>query len=151
MTLGCGRPSSESKRLNGPEEAVHTRAGIVVRKYCAILPMALVEFCSATRRTVGERHVPPSVESLAAGPVEPAAKSARVLVVQPCSLILKVQDQPDFEAGVGDCEFDAALAGLFDGIFQIRVISRPLNIEDTPKLIDLALLINSSSAGGDSH
>jgi hypothetical protein len=40
---------------------------------------------------------------------------------------------------------------LFDGVFQIRVVSRPLNIEDTPKLIDLAIFINSSSAGVDSH
>ena len=66
--------------------------------------MVLIEFYGTARRIPDEGHVLRSVEALISGPIETSAKPSGVVVVQPCALPLKVQDQPDFEAWIGHRE-----------------------------------------------
>ncbi len=63
-----------------------------MREDGAVLQVASVKFGRAARGISRERHVFRGVEALVAGTVKLAAETACLVVVQPCCVILKVQD-----------------------------------------------------------
>jgi hypothetical protein len=117
----------------------------------AILYVAPVEFGGAASGIGSEGHVFRGIEALVAGTVELTAETPGLVVVQPCSVSLEMQDQPQFEAGVGHGEVDVVRASLLDGFPEPWMIPRPLHIEYAPELIDLRLLFDGPAAGVDRH
>ncbi len=71
---------------------MHTGGWVVVREDSAVLQMQLVKFGPPARGISDKQHVLRGVEALVAGTVKLAAEAACLVVVQPCCLILKVQD-----------------------------------------------------------
>ena len=123
---------------------MHTRGWVVVWERGLVPEVALLEGCSAKRGSTCAWHVFGCVEALIPGPINSSAESAGVVIVEPCTTILKMQDQPEFETRVGYSKPNPVLASLLDRIFETRMVPWPLNIEDTPEFIDLTLLIYGS-------
>ncbi len=82
--------------------------------------VALVECRGAARGLPNVRHVPRWFETLIGRAVELAAQSAGIVVVQPPAVVLKVQDQPQLNTGIGDGDLDTALA-RFTGLPVARL------------------------------
>lgn len=122
-----------------------------MREGRAILLVALVEFSATAGGIVGKGHVPCRLKPLVARAVELAAQAPGLGVVEPCSVIPEVEDKPELEARVGDGEFDAVGAGLPDCFLESGMVSRPLDIEHAPELINLRILVHGSPAGLDGH
>jgi hypothetical protein len=59
---------------------------------------------------------------------------------------LEVQDQPEFEARIGDGHLDAIRLGPPTGFSETRMVLRLLNIKYAPKLVDFILLFSSPVA-----
>ena len=85
-------------------------------------------------------HVGLAVKILAGGAVESSAETRGCGGVEPGVPILEVQRQPEFEARIRYGDTDIALSRTGKGSVEIRVVLRPLHVEDAPDLIDLAIL-----------
>lgn len=122
-----------------------------MRKDRAVLQMASVQSSGATGGASGERHVLGGIEALVAGTVELTPQPPCLVVVLPCCVILKVQNQPQFETRVGYGELDAIRAGLLNGLYESWMVPWPLDIEHAPELIDLRFLVDGPAAGLSGH
>ena len=54
-------------------------------------------------------------------------------------MVVEVEDQPQLEARVRDGQTNAASVGERDGLPEVRVVLRPLDVEDAPALVDLVV------------
>lgn len=63
-----------------------------MREIGAVSIVAPVQVRGAMRRVTGPGQVLRGDDALIRGPIEPAAEPARAIVIQPGSVILKVQD-----------------------------------------------------------
>lgn len=82
------------------------------------------------------------LRQVAAG-VDPLARAAVVLLafrfrcsrISPPGVVLEMKQQPDLKTRVRDRQFDIILACKSYSLVEVRMVPRPLDIEDTPVFV----------------
>ncbi len=82
------------------------------------------------------------LESLGVGDAKVGGEALGLVAVECGGLVLLVEDEPEFEAGIGERDVDPASAGLGDGLFEVRVL---VDVEDAPDLVEVSTLLASAS------
>jgi hypothetical protein len=76
--------------------------------------MARLQVSRTARCIRHRRHVLGSLKALARRSVECTAETPRPVVIEPRSMVLEMEDQPELEAWVGYRQADVVLAGLVE-------------------------------------
>ena len=127
MGLDCG------------QQIAHGRRRVVSGKHTVILRVKISQTCGTLCCRAPVLHVVLGRDSFAGASVQTAALAFSFFRAHECSLMLIMQNEPKLETGIGNSETDPVLIGQLDGPLEVRVIFRPLHIEDTPALIHLIL------------
>jgi hypothetical protein len=98
------------------------------------------QFCPP-RSLPAPAHVLSGHHILVVAAVAVAPKPTSCIIVQEAGTIPKVKNQPEFEARVRDCQVDVVPDCETHGLAEMRVVSRPLDVEDTPDLVDFPALL----------
>jgi hypothetical protein len=101
--------------------------------------MAFGEQSCVFSRNAAVCHVLGSVNSLADTSVQSATLAFRITGAHKGRLELKMKDQPQFEARIGNSKADTVVGCHPNGEVKVGMVLRPLDIEYAPALVDLVV------------
>ena len=109
-------------------------------------------------KCIGERSPGCLWNALAAREAQLIRPPLHVMTTDPRGLVLDVQHEPEFNARVGDGDFDCALSGVVHGLLKVRVL---VDVEHAPDLVEVGIpasrapsshvFLRPTDEGGGSH
>ena len=120
--------------LYGFEQAEDPGGRVVVREASSVSLMHLRQLSSSASRCLAALHVVVRVKPLAGRAIAMPPKALGCFGIEPPLVFGIVQDQPQFEARVGDRDADAVVPRHLNSIKKAQMRRRRLDVEDAPIL-----------------
>lgn len=123
--------------LDRVEKTVHTRGGVVLREARLVAIVHAIQRFGSGRGRLPMWQVIGCDDALALPSVDTATGSLDLLRCVEAGMISVMQDQPKLKTWIRDCHPNTGLLSDLKGLVQVRVVLRPLDIEEAPAFIDL--------------